>query len=95
MEARIVSPETIQRVRMRDGICLAGLVMKDGCSGSVDVHHIASRGSGGDDTLENLICLCRRHHTRAHYGKISRGRLRAILHLYWHYFYTNEELADD
>jgi hypothetical protein len=95
MTERIVSPEIVRRVRLRDGICLAGLVMKDGCSWGVDVHHISSRGSGGDDTLENLICLCRRHHNKAHAGELSRGRLRAILHLYWSYIYTDEELAED
>ncbi len=92
--ARIVSPQTIERVRMRDGICLAGLILRDGCSGGYDVHHIASRGSGGNDTLENLIVLCRRHHNMAHYGLISRGRLREILNLYWNYSYTPEELAE-
>ncbi len=94
MEERIVSPETIQRVRRRDGICLAGLILRDGCSGGIDPHHIKTRGSGGDDTLENLICLCRRHHNMAHHGLITRGKLREILELYWHYSYTEEELRE-
>jgi hypothetical protein len=81
-------------VRRRDGVCLAGLQLRDGCSVGFDVHHIASRGSGGDDTFENLICLCRRHHNRAHMGLIPRGRLREILHLYWDYFYTEDELNE-
>ena len=92
---RIVSPETVLRVRMRDGVCLAGLILRDGCTVGADVHHISSRGSGGDDSLENMICLCRRHHNRAHAGQISRGRLRAILYLYWHYSYTEEQLSED
>jgi len=25
-------------------------------------HHIKTRGAGGDDTEENLICLCGEHH---------------------------------
>lgn len=93
-EQRVSSPETILRARRRDGVCLAGLVLRDGCAGGVDVHHIASRGAGGDDTLENMICLCRKHHNQAHAGRIKRGRLRAILRLYWGYSYTDEELAD-
>ncbi len=93
-EGRIVSPQTIQRVRMRDGVCLAGLQLRDGCSGGVDVHHISTRGAGGDDSLENMICLCRRHHNMAHYGLISRGKLREILQLYWKYIYTEEELRE-
>lgn len=79
---------------MRDGVCLAGLILRDGCTAGVEVHHIASRGSGGDDTPENLICLCRRHHHRAHHGLISRGKLRAILTLYWKYSFTEEELNE-
>jgi hypothetical protein len=31
-----------------------------------DAHHIKSRGSGGDDRAENLIPLCRKHHTLWH-----------------------------
>ncbi len=93
-EVRIASPETIQRVKKRDGVCLAGLQLRDGCSGGIDAHHIQTRGSGGDDTLENLICLCRRHHNMAHYGLISRGKLREILQLYWNYSYTAEELKE-
>lgn len=90
----MVSPETVQRVRQRDGVCLAGLVLKDGCVDGFNVHHIASRGSGGDDTLQNLICLCRKHHNSAHYGLISRGKLREILRLYWNYLYTDQQLAE-
>lgn len=90
----IHSPETVERVRRRDGVCLAGLFLRDGCVTGFDVHHIASRGSGGDDLLENLICLCRRHHNLAHAGQISRGTLRAILHLYWNYPYTASELEE-
>lgn len=32
----------------------------------VDVHHIVSRGAGGGDVLNNLIPLCREHHTEIH-----------------------------
>jgi len=79
---------------MRDGVCLAGMILRDGCTVGFDVHHIASRGSGGDDTLENMICLCRRHHNRAHNGRITRGKLREILYLYWKYDYSEEELNE-
>ena len=36
-----------------------------GCP-AVDVHHIKSRGRGGDDIPDNLISLCRDCHTKAH-----------------------------
>jgi hypothetical protein len=31
-----------------------------------DPHHITSRGAGGGDIEENLISLCRQHHTQIH-----------------------------
>lgn len=34
--------------------------------GPVDPAHIKSRGAGGPDTLENLLPLCRSHHTQHH-----------------------------
>jgi hypothetical protein len=45
------------------------------CFGDLDPHHIKSRGSGGGDIEENVILLCRRHHTLAHAGKISKSIL--------------------
>ena len=72
------------KVRRRDGCCVAGLMMErtgdklsDGqypweCSDGLDAHHIKSKGSGGDDTLDNAICLCRRHHQLAHRNLITR-----------------------
>jgi hypothetical protein len=31
-----------------------------------DPHHYKTRGAGGDDSLENLISLCRKHHNEIH-----------------------------
>lgn len=42
------------------------------CPQPTDAHHIKTRGSGGDDTRENVIGLCRRHHTEIHQIGISR-----------------------
>jgi hypothetical protein len=33
---------------------------------SVVVHHIRTRGAGGQDTAENLLALCRLHHGYVH-----------------------------
>ena len=30
------------------------------------VHHIRTRGAGGDDDPRNLMCLCPEHHTEIH-----------------------------
>lgn len=46
--------------------------------GQTDMHHIKTRGSGGDDTEENLIELCRLCHTMVHNGHIKRQWLEAI-----------------
>jgi Restriction endonuclease len=39
-------------------------------------HHIKSKGSGGDDTEDNLIELCFNCHKLAHDGTISKTELR-------------------
>ena len=39
------------------------------------VHHIKTKKSGGDDILENLICLCPECHTKAHAGMIKKQDL--------------------
>ncbi len=33
---------------------------------NIDAHHVTSRGAGGKDVLNNLMPLCRRHHTLLH-----------------------------
>jgi hypothetical protein len=35
----------------------------------VEVHHIDMLGQGGEDTPENVVCLCPGHHREAHFGK--------------------------
>lgn len=78
----------------RDGVCLYGLSTGKVCSAGLDPHHIKPRGSGGKDTVENLITLCRAHHNDAQENKISRGTLRSILAIYHEYVYTREELTE-
>lgn len=47
------------RKRMPDGsIC--------GCRQWTDIHHIVPRSMGGEDTVENLITLCKAHHRQLH-----------------------------
>ena len=43
-----------------------------------NTHHIKSKGSGGDDTEDNLIELCSNCHIRAHDGLISKQELIKI-----------------
>ena len=42
-------------------------------------HHIKSKGSGGDDTEDNLIELCGVCHLKAHSGAISKENLYKIV----------------
>jgi len=59
------------------------------CMGGEDIHHITHMGAGGDDVPENLIKLCRKHHSEAHDNKLSRERLRAILSINYGYNYED------
>lgn len=36
------------------------------CGWKADACHIRSKGAGGDDVEDNLISLCRDHHTQQH-----------------------------
>jgi hypothetical protein len=93
MNERVVDETVIARARRRDGCCLLGLYTQDGCVSGFDAHHIATRGSGGDDALENLVCLCRRHHNLVHAGVFSQNQLRWLLWRYWRYDYEVEQLT--
>lgn len=42
-----------------------------GKKGQTEKHHIKTKGSGGDDTKENLIEVCRVCHTKIHAGEIK------------------------
>ena len=44
-----------------------------------NTHHIRSKGSGGDDTEDNLIELCSNCHVKAHSGTISKQELIKIV----------------
>ena len=34
-----------------------------------EVHHIAPLADGGEDTIENVACLCPAHHREVHLGR--------------------------
>lgn len=44
-----------------------------------NTHHIKSKGSGGDDTEDNLIELCSNCHREVHDGLISKQELLKIV----------------
>ena len=60
---RIVNKKLLQD---KEGVCK--LCGREGAS---EKHHKKSKGSGGDDTEENLIEVCRICHTKLHTGEIT------------------------
>lgn len=48
-----------------------GICQQCGKWGYTEKHHIKTKGSGGDDTEENLIEVCRTCHRKIHDGKIE------------------------
>jgi hypothetical protein len=89
--SRIVNPKFYKEVRERDGSCLWGLRVQDGCSGPLEVHHLIKRSHIGNDILKNGILLCHRHHDQAEGYIIKANQLVALLVEYYHYEYTIEE----
>jgi HNH endonuclease. len=83
---RIVDPKAIEWVRSRaknhEGYFVCEYCRRWVRSG--EVHHIKTKGSGGDDVDGNLIFLCtydgsgRDCHRLAHNGKIDKERLYRI-----------------
>ncbi len=50
-----------------------------------DAHHLDSRADDGPTTMDNLVLLCRRHHTAWHQGRLTLHQL----HIPWHHNNTN------
>lgn len=65
-KSRTIPPHIRLALQQRDGGCRF-----PGCSQRrhVDGHHIVHWADGGETSLDNLVSLCRYHHTRLHLGK--------------------------
>jgi len=55
-----------------------GMCKVCGKRGQTEKHHIKSKGSGGDDSEENLIEVCRICHTKIHTGEIDKKDILKI-----------------
>lgn len=66
-EKRIVNKKLLKDKKCICEIC--------GKKGQTEKHHIKTKGSGGNDTEDNLIEVCRICHTKIHTGeiKINKG----------------------
>lgn len=58
---RIVNKKLLKDKKSRCQLC--------GKVGQTEKHHKKTKGSGGDDTEENLIEVCRQCHTKLHTGE--------------------------
>ena len=83
-----ISPEVRRKVIGRDSI--------DGCpvcrycgtpypNGGINIHHLRSRGAGGEGHPRNLICLCPFCHARVHNGdmRIKKACEDYLNEIYW------------
>jgi 5-methylcytosine-specific restriction endonuclease McrA len=68
---RKVDEGLLDKIRSEHDCCM----INNKCFGGLDLHHVTSRGSGGSDSRENCIMLCRSCHQKAHSGKISKKTL--------------------
>jgi HNH endonuclease len=61
--SRTIPAKLRRALQFRDGGC-----RYPGCTNTryVEAHHVVHRARGGPTTLENLVLLCRRHHTYVH-----------------------------
>jgi 5-methylcytosine-specific restriction endonuclease McrA len=66
-KVRAVPKDIYSQVLARDMECVAQLAMPEiTCMGRLDPHHVLRRSQGGQDTLDNLVTLCRAHHSAVH-----------------------------
>jgi hypothetical protein len=73
--SRTVPPAIKRALSLRDKTCRV-----PGCcqSRNLDAHHIQHWSNGGETSLDNLVHLCRRHHTQLHQGLFSIAVHKAI-----------------
>jgi len=64
-----IRSSVINRAKGRCEYCgEQGFLMSDGKSHYIEAHHIIALADEGEDTVENVIALCPKHHREAHLG---------------------------
>lgn len=67
---RVVNPYLLQVVRELPCVaCSPGRQVSE-----TEPHHVTTRGAGGGDEVQNLMPLCREHHTEWHLGFVKMVR---------------------
>ena len=62
-----------KRIKNKNALARRGYCQLCGRGGYTEIHHIRSRGAGGDDVAENLIECCSRCHSMCHTAEISKA----------------------
>ena len=76
-----VAKDVYAQVLARDGGCVARpLVREVQCRGRIDPHHALMKSQGGQDTLEDLIAVCRAHHDWIHANPARSYELGLLRH---------------
>lgn len=66
-KSRGIDKALYAEVVLRDRGCVGvWLLPHVTCAGRIDPHHILRRSQGGPDTADNLVALCRVHHSFVH-----------------------------
>ncbi|MDD4515663.1 HNH endonuclease [Massilibacteroides sp.] len=59
--------------------CIQDKILCEYCGAvGIDIHHIIFKSHGGKDNIENLICLCRDCHNKAHDSREFNEGLKKI-----------------
>lgn len=76
-----VPKDIYQQVLDRDGGCVARSLIPDvRCVGRIDPHHALMKSQGGQDTLDDLIAVCRSHHDYIHANPAISYELGLLRH---------------
>lgn len=74
-----VPTDIYEAVLARDGGCVARALMPEvTCWGRIDPHHVLRRSQGGPDHVDNLVSLCRAHHSAVH-EQVARAKNLGLL----------------
>jgi hypothetical protein len=80
-KVKAVPKDIYQQVLARDGGCVARpLVPEVRCAGRIDPHHALMKSQGGQDTLDDLIAVCRSHHDYIHANPARSYELGLLRH---------------
>ncbi len=63
-KTRLATPNQQRAIRIRDTGCI--FPSCDRPAPWCDIHHVKPYAQGGETSIDNMVCLCRRHHTLIH-----------------------------